>query len=268
MAPSASLSLITLHLLRDGQPGVAVAGTPVADGGDGLAGRPRELLAYLALQRGRPVPRDRILEALWPDNDPAKSISSFHKALHLLRKGLAAQAASPPGLTIITERQGEYLLVPETVWVDALAFEEALDEAAQCQQAGETDRQGALLRRALDLHGGELLGDQVPDWAADERRRLHDRYLGALRALSTWYEAQGDLAEALALAVRLADEDPLTEAHHRRVMRLLGQSGDREAVRRRYALVCDILRTELHTAPSTQTQAMHARYMEQEEAVS
>ncbi len=264
-APSMATHLITLHLLRDGLLGVAVAGRPVADGNDGLAGQPRELLAYLALQRGRPVPRDRILEALWPDNDPAKSISSFHKALHLLRKGLTAQAGLPPGLTIVTERQGEYLLAPEAVWVDVLAFEEALDEAAQ---AGEEDCHEALLRRALDLYGGALLGDQVPDWAAEERRRLHDRYLDAVRALSTWHEGHGDLAAALVLALRLADADPLTEAYHRRVMRLQGQSGDHDAVQRRYALLCDILRTELRASPSKLTQAVYARSMEQEEAVS
>jgi len=267
-APSMATHLITLHLLRDGLLGVAVGGRLVADGNDGLAGQPRELLAYLALQRGRPVPRDRILEALWPDNDPAKSISSFHKALHLLRKGLAAQAGLPPGLMIVTERQGEYLLAPEAVWVDALAFEEALDEAARAAQAGEEDRHGALLRRALDLYGGALLGDQVPDWAAEERRRLHDRYLDAVRALSTWHEGHGDLASALVLALRLADADPLTEAYHRRVMRLQGQSGDHDAVQRRYALLCDILRTELRASPSKLTQAVYARSMEQEEAVS
>jgi len=267
-APSMATHLITLHLLRDGLLGVAVAGRPVADGNDGLAGQPRELLAYLALQRGRPVPRDRILEALWPDNDPAKSISSFHKALHLLRKGLAAQAGLPPGLMIVTERQGEYLLAPEAVWVDALAFEEALDQAARAAQAGQEDRHGALLRRALDLYGGALLGDQVPDWAAEERRRLHDRYLDAVRALSTWHEGHGDLASALVLALRLADADPLTEAYHRRVMRLQGQVGDHDAVQRRYALLCDILRTELRASPSKLTQAVYARSMEQEEAVS
>ncbi len=266
--PSMATHLITLHLLRDGLLGLAVAGRPVADGNDGLAGQPRELLAYLALQRGRPVPRDRILEALWPDNDPAKSISSFHKALHLLRKGLVAQAGLPPGLIIVTERQGEYLLAPEAVWVDALAFEEALDDAARAAQAGEEDRHGALLRRALDLYGGALLGDQVPDWAAEERRRLHDRYLDAVRALSTWHEGHGDLASALVLALRLADADPLTEAYHRRVMRLQGQSGDHDAVQRRYALLCDILRTELRASPSKLTQAVYARSMEQEEAVS
>jgi len=267
-APSTATHLVTLHLLRDGLLGVAVAGRPVADGNDGLAGQPRELLAYLALQRGRPVPRDRILEALWPDNDPAKSISSFHKALHRLRKGLTAQDGLPPGLTIVTERQGEYLLAPEAVWVDALAFEEALDEAARAAQAGEEDRHGALLRRALDLYGGPLLGDQVPDWAAEERRRLHDRYLDAVRALSAWHEGHGDLASALVLALCLADADPLTEAYHRRVMRLQGQSGDHDAVQRRYALLCDILRTELRASPSKLTQAVYARSMEQEEAVS
>jgi len=267
-APSMATHLVTLHLLRDGLLGLAVAGRPVADGNDGLAGQPRELLAYLALQRGRPVPRDRILEALWPDHDPAKSISSFHKALHRLRKGLTAQAGMPPGLMIVTERQGEYLLAPEAVWVDALAFEEALDDAARATQAGQEDRHGALLRRALDLYGGALLGDQVPDWAAEERRRLHDRYLDAVRALSTWHEGHGDLASALVLALRLADADPLTEAYHRRVMRLQGQSGDHDAVQRRYALLCDILRTELRASPSKLTQAVYARSMEQEEAVS
>jgi DNA-binding SARP family transcriptional activator len=262
--PGLAAPLVTLHLLRDGMIGVRVTGGTLAESkDDGLARQPRELLAYLALQRGRPVARDRILEALWPEKEPERSVNSFHQALRFLRTGLAGAQGMPPGGEIVREHRGEYTLAPGLFWVDALAFEAALDEAAVAERAEDTERHGGLLRRAVDLYGGDLLGDQVPEWVAGERQHLRERYLGALRALSRWHEARGDLAAALTLAIRLADAEPFAEAYHRRVMRLQARSGDREAMQRRYALLREILRGDLGTEPDERTRTLYERLMEQ-----
>jgi len=256
--------LVSVRLLSDGMIGVWRAGVPLSEtNGEGLAGQPRELLAYLALQRGRPSPRDRVMEALWPDKEPKKSINCFHQAVRLLRTGLARQPGMPAGDAILIENRGEYRLAHALFSVDALAFEEALDGAEEAERAEEGERQGELLRRAVALYGGDLLGDQAADWAAGERHRLRERYMGALRALSRWHETRGDLAAALTLAVQRAEVDPLAEAYHRRVMRLHAKGGDHEAVRRRYALVREVLRLELGTSPSERTRTLYERLMEQ-----
>src|SRR5437763_16826203 len=72
------------------------AGAPLALGGP----RQRALLALLLLAAGEVVPRDRIVEALWPDSPGDAALRSLQVAISSLRKALgsgAQIAAKAPG---------------------------------------------------------------------------------------------------------------------------------------------------------------------------
>jgi DNA-binding SARP family transcriptional activator len=215
----------------------------------------QELLAFLALQSGQTASRDRIAEAFWPDEDPAVSLNRFHRMLRKLREGLAGPLRVAVDGAAVQQRSSDYQLQPGLVWVDAVAFEEALTQAAV---AVDAERAG-LLQDAVDLYASDLFGDRMPDWAQNLMWHLRERYLGAMRDLSKWYEAQGDLAQALAMTVRLSEAEPTREAFHRRVMRLQAQTGDLEAIQRQYAHLCAILQAELGAQPEERTQQLYRR---------
>ena len=52
--------------------------------------RQRSVLALLALHAGRPVPVDRLIDALWPDDPPESARNSLQSHVTRLRKKLAA----------------------------------------------------------------------------------------------------------------------------------------------------------------------------------
>ncbi len=56
-----------------------------------LPGRQGRLLfAFLVLERGRPIPRDRLISVLWPATAPATAEGSLSALLSRLRKALGA----------------------------------------------------------------------------------------------------------------------------------------------------------------------------------
>ena len=67
---------------------VAVAGESDLFGGlyQGSKRRTRSLLALLAAHVSTPMSRDVILDALWPEADPAAAINSLNQTLFQLRR--------------------------------------------------------------------------------------------------------------------------------------------------------------------------------------
>jgi DNA-binding SARP family transcriptional activator len=121
--------------------------------------RPLCLLAYLALNWKLPHRREELQALFWPDKSPAASANNLRQALWHLRQSL-----SPDCFTVQDDQVQWNPAAPP--WVDALAFEAALD-------AGNLDA-------ALALYAGPLLAETFDEWAQLERERLNLRYLAAL----------------------------------------------------------------------------------------
>src|SRR3954454_7098800 len=56
----------------------------------------RVLLAYLVLNRGRPVSRDELIAAIWPDAPPADPAAALRTQLSRLRSALGSKGAPGP----------------------------------------------------------------------------------------------------------------------------------------------------------------------------
>ncbi len=110
--------------------------------------------------------------------------------------------------------------------------------------------------------GGLLEGydyDDCPEfeeWLLYERERLQELRREALALLCEGLEREGGLGEALSWAQRLLEEDPVSEASHRRVMRLHYLLGDRAAALRAYHRCLEALRRELGVEPLEETRAL------------
>jgi hypothetical protein len=108
-------------------------------------------------------------------------------------------------ISVITEGNGIYSLVPERVRVDTARFDELLTAAA-----GRTAvRAPPPLLAAAALAGRPLLEDiAAPRWAADARAHYRSRLVTALLQAGGFALATGDAKGALQLAGRALILDP------------------------------------------------------------
>jgi DNA-binding SARP family transcriptional activator len=215
------------------------------------AGGKREgLLAHLALQQGRRVPRERLVQALWPTSEPDLALQSLNSLVYALHKLLrSALRGAPP----VLHEEGYYRLNTEAgIGVDVACFDLLVETGNRHMQAD--DEAGALqaYHRAAELYRDDLCLE-IDAHTLMERERLRADYLTLLADLAGHAYRAGDYRASLDYLWRLLTRDPYREDAHRLVMRCYMRRGERAAALRQYQVCADLLRAEFDAAPEPAT---------------
>ncbi|MBX3000204.1 MAG: AAA family ATPase [Caldilineaceae bacterium] len=212
-----------------------------------------ELIAYIALQGRKPIPRQSLAFLFWPDSSEGQARTNLRNLLFKLR------TAWPRAEQFIAIDRSEIRWeTVESCQIDVVEFEAALAASAESTNPKQKE---AELQRALALYKGDLLPDLYEDWVLQERERLRGLFLQALEQLMLLLEAQRRYDEAIDEAQRLLQADPLQETSHRHLMRLFTANGDRAAALRTYHTCVSILERELSVHPSAATQELYNRLL-------
>jgi DNA-binding SARP family transcriptional activator len=196
--------------------------------------RARELLARLALSPG-PHSRSALAGRLRPDVPEDSARKTLRNALYELRRALGPARDA----VVVT---GQRVGLSDSVRVD-------LREFRRCLADGD-------LEAAADAGHGELLDGFDGDWALRARDEHATELAGVLGTLAARAEDAGDLPTAVAWARRRVDVDPLAEAAHRELIRLLALDGDRPAALAAARAMSERLRSQLGIPPSAVTRAL------------
>ncbi|HZM78799.1 MAG TPA: BTAD domain-containing putative transcriptional regulator [Candidatus Limnocylindrales bacterium] len=170
--------------------------------------RQKCLVALLALSNGRPLGRERLVDAMWGEDPPRTAIKTLHSHVARVRQALAD--CGLPGL-LVTQGQSYVFTAPREV-IDAFRFEDHVLAARRHLGAGEQAAAITRLRSALELWLDEALADAAPaGWAEAEVARLHEAKLNATEDLWEAELASGHYAAAVGELSRLVAAYPLRE---------------------------------------------------------
>ena len=223
--------------------------------------KPRALLALLLLRANEVVPRDELVEALWPERPPGASAHSLDVQVSRLRK------AFEPDELVVT-RSGGYVLEIDPEDVDAHVFERLLDDGRRENAAGRPTVALEVLDRAVGLWRGAPLADVAyEEFAHAEVRRLEELRLAAT-------EEQIDAKLALGRHEALVPELEALLAKHPLRERLVGQlmlglyrSGRQAEALRTYADARRRLVEEVGIEPAPQLQRLEQAILRQDPAL-
>ena len=215
--------------------------------------RNRLLFVYLLLA-GRPVPREELLDALWPDLSRDAAAASLNVAWSNLKRVFEPDLAEGEPSSYLAIERGRYGLQPAAVVTDVREFER---QAAGAANAARPEQRTAALERAASIYTGDLLPDDTNEpWTVLARERLRTQYLGVLESLAESQRRQNRAEDAIETLRTILRLEPWREETYRSLMDILVTFGRRSEALRVYRDCETLLRRELNVAPSLETQAL------------
>jgi DNA-binding SARP family transcriptional activator len=229
----------SFRLTRWGSPSLARVGS-----------KTETLLAGLALAGDNGLPREVLLERLWPESDPQLARQSLNSLVHALRRLVRVQLGDAvPVLNL----GGFYRLNLEAgVGVDVMRFDELADTGDGHRRLGDESGAARFYARALEIYRGDL-SCLTDIHAVVERERLRSRYMELLARLGDYHFARGDPSTTLSHALQVLKADPCREDAHRLAMRCYVRLGQRAQALRQYRVCQTAVRGEFDTEPERVT---------------
>src|SRR3954468_17331554 len=232
---------------------------------DGLAaavpsGLTTELLVRLALDAGRPVRAERLVEDLWPGATDTRR-NTLQAKVSQLRRALgdpAALTGGPVGYTLAVDREQ----------VDALRVLRLADDASARLASGDAAAATDACRAGLDLFGPEVLpAAGAAEWVLPHRVRLEEVRL---------HLAEDGLAARLALGATgvvgelesLVAVHPLRERLWSLLITALYRTGRQSDALAAYRRVTRLLADELGIDPGPELVALEGQVLAHDEALA
>jgi ATP/maltotriose-dependent transcriptional regulator MalT len=134
----------------------------------------RQLFQLLLTERGRTLPRDRVLEALWPEMELDAAANNLRVTLNRLGKAIEPDRPEGAPPTYLIQQGDTYGFNMESDHhLDAADFAEAVAKGQRAARRGQRAAAISAFRTAIGLYGGPYLPDNLyEDWTVVERERL------------------------------------------------------------------------------------------------
>ena len=237
-----------------GQLAVEIEGTRIEGSLRGRQGR--LLLAYLVLNRHRPVRRDELAEALWSESGEAQLAPPLSRLRGALGDGRLVG-------------RGELRLeLGDDAWVDWEAARAGVTAARAALAAGDWAAAFAATGEPLAIAERGLLPGLEAGWIDVRRAELGDLRLEALEVRAAAGAAMGgpEQNEAERAARAAVEAAPFRESSRAALMDVLHARGNVAEALRVFEDVRVLLREELGTAPGPALVALHERLLREEPA--
>lgn len=200
--------------------------------------RARAAMRLLTMRAGRPVHREALIEALWPDMPAKSATANLQVAVSSLRSLLEPDRDRGKPRLVVRVGDAYLLSLPSDAYLDTLAFQTALTRGRQAKATGDTASAVQGLRDALAQYHGELLPEDGPaEWLQEDREIYRRQAADAAAELAAAELQAGNLQEAVTAAQKCLAIDRfhdtgwhlLLRAYHR-----IGAPAAAEQARRRY----------------------------------
>jgi DNA-binding SARP family transcriptional activator len=191
----------------------------------------RKALALLALLLAQPkmsATRDRVLDALWPDQDPAQAANSLHQTVYFLRRVFEPAYSDDLSPGYLHHDPDVLWLDPELVDSRSQTVRRLITSIGSRTTASDADRLSEVYvgRFALDF--------AYEEWAVPVREHLHARYLEVIERAIYSDSDVGRVDRAIRLAQRALEIDPELDEVERTVIKLYRVAGAHAAAADQY----------------------------------
>ncbi len=221
--------------------------------------RAKALLKSLVVQR-RPVPRDVLLDQLWPGVAPGAATRNLRAVLHALRQAIGTWNNGEPRNYVRQDGDQLFLDPSAPVWIDTDMFMAHVEAAEGLESAGRRTEAAHEYAQADHIYRDDfLLEDALEQWSLLRREELKDRYQVVLARLADYFIESGDLMACISCCHKLLSQDSCREDAYFRLMYCHTALGQRSRAVRWYRMCETTLIADLGMGPGERTRSLYQR---------
>lgn len=227
----------------------------------------RLLFAMIAARRGADVPREQILDQLWPDLEPERARNNFYVVWSTMKAALTPEGETPGRTCPYVESfRGRCRITRSAVRMDLDDLETAMVDLKAAEEATDVEAVLDALRRISAAYRGDFLpGDVYEECFGPLRDSYRFDFLSAMSRGAAKLIALGEPAEALVFARRGLQVDATREDLYQLALRAHIDSGQRSAAIETFLQCRSQLVDELGLDPSAETIALYEEILAMEE---
>src|ERR671922_729556 len=217
----------------------------------------RVVLALLVLQANEVVRRERLIDDVWGEHQPANAAAALHNHVSRLRKDL--------GEDVLVTKPWGYVLRADPDSIDLRRFERLVAEARPLAARERHEKLG----EALALWRGPALADLAGEPAVEaERARLDELRLSAVEQRIDARLELGEDADVVPELEELVAAQPLRERLRGQLILALYRSGRQAEALETYRETRRVLVEELGIEPSPELRDLERAILRQDPALA
>ncbi|MFJ8649645.1 BTAD domain-containing putative transcriptional regulator [Streptomyces sp. NPDC093546] len=225
------------------------------------AGKPRQILALLAIRAGRVVQVETLMAELWGNAIPRSAATTLQTYILQLRRKLTEAGVEQAGRSakdVLETCYGGYRLAPEKFSLDLQEFQQLVRQGNRSLAENDPGKASDHLGRALglwrgpaltDVPAGEILGTEVIGMQEERAWALEMRLDADLRL--------GRHAEIIGELRMLVSRQPIHETLSAQLMTALYRAGQPWRALDAFQALRHALISELGVEPSPRLQRLH-----------
>lgn len=229
--------------------------------------QPKQLLKAIVSRGMTTIPKEILIEDLWPEERPTRAENNFKTALQRLRISLEPTHPHDFGSSYIHLQDNQILLDNELCQVDMNQFLALIKQGEEMEKRGEEKKALSFFTEALETYKGDFLEEELyATWADNKREELKSKYIELLHRTAHLHDRQGSFKKAIDCFKKVIQVDPLLEESYQKLMTLYSAKGLTNEALKTYQACKKVLMKEFKTTPDATTDAIYNKILEKTKA--
>jgi ATP/maltotriose-dependent transcriptional regulator MalT/DNA-binding SARP family transcriptional activator len=216
--------------------------------------RPKLLLKSIVFHGGKDIPREVLIEDIWPESSTKAGEKNFKINLHRLRKALEPDVDQVFGYSYLIHKAGLVSFDSELVSIDTDEFLKFYLKGEQKEKSDQKEKAILFFDKAIRLYQGEYFVEEpYVEWLSARRNLFRIKYIEILERKACLHESLNQKTSVIDAWQRVLQADPLFEKAYQKLMLMYAGSGMKTNALNIFKECKNVFRQELDIDPDHET---------------